>query len=49
MKTLLNTTKKNIPVLKKNGGAFMLAPRKKITIDPSVLDLGSLPAGVVLK
>ena len=44
---LINTTNKNIPVTKKDGGTYMLAPKCKKTVDPS--NYGTLPKGVVLK
>ncbi len=44
---LLNTTNKNIPVTRKNGGTFMLAPKAKMQVDPN--NYGTLPKGVVLK
>lgn len=44
---LINTTNKNIPVTKKNGGTYLLAPKCKKTVDAG--DYGTLPKGVVLK
>ena len=47
MSTLINTTNKNIPITKKDGGSYLLAPRCKKTVDPANYD--KVPKGVVLK
>jgi len=45
--TLINTTDRYVSVVKKDGSAIMLSPRKKITVD--ACNYGELPAGVKMR
>jgi hypothetical protein len=45
--TIINRTNSNVPIVRKDGGCFMLSPKSKLVVNLD--DLEHIPASVTIK